>query len=135
METVSIAKRIIIYLLNALIYSAIGFSSALPFLLVMHWELWIYIFLGLSFSVVTSIILISLILWASKGYTLTSFLFGVKVVGVEEKNIQYKQAIIRAFNESVVIFAILDLIYLISHRSERGVIDRLSNTFMVDMRR
>lgn len=135
METISLAKRIIVYLFNALIYSAIGFASALPFLLILHWEIWIYILIGLSFSVITSIVLISLLLWATKGYTLISFLFGVKVVGVEEKNIQYKQAIIRAFNESIVIFAILDLIYLISRRSERGVIDRLSNTFMVDTRR
>lgn len=135
METVSLAKRIIVYLFNALIYSAIGFASALPFLLILRWEIWIYILIGLSFSVITSIVLISLLLWATKGYTLISFLFGVKVVGVEEKNIQYKQAIIRAFNESIVIFAILDLIYLVSRRSERGVIDRLSNTFMVDTRR
>ena len=135
METASLAKRIIIYLLSGLLYAAIGYASALPFLLINKLNIWIYIAIGLGFSVATSIVLTWLILWASKGYTIISFLFGVKVVGVQEKRITGKQAIIRAFHESIAIIALLDLIYLISHRTERGVIDRLSDTFMLDMRR
>lgn len=135
METASLAKRIIIYLLGGLLYTAIGYASALPILLINKLNIWIYIAIGLGFSVVTSIVLTWLILWASKGYTIISFLFGVKVVGVQEKRITGKQAIIRAFHESIAIIALLDLIYLISHRTERGVIDRLSDTFMLDMRR
>ena len=135
METVSITKRIIIYILSGLLYSLIGYGSALPFLLLLKINIWIYIAIGLAFSVATSILLIFFLLWLAKGYTIVSFFFGVKVVGVEEKNITPSQALIRAFNESVVIFAILDLFYLISHRTERGVIDRLSDTFMIDIRR
>ena len=135
METVSIIKIIIIYILSGLLYSLIGYGSALPFLLLLKINIWIYIAIGLAFSVATSILLIFFLLWLAKGYTIVSFFFGVKVVGVEEKNITPSQALIRAFNESVVIFAILDLFYLISHRTERGVIDRLSDTFMIDIRR
>ena len=110
METASLAKRIIIYLLSGLLYAAIGYASALPFLLINKLNIWIYIAIGLGFSVATSIVLTWLILCASKGYTIISFLFGVKVVGVQEKRITGKQAIIRAFHESITIIALLDLI-------------------------
>ena len=135
METVSLVKRAIIYILSGILYSVIGYGSALPFLLILNLNIWIYIAIGLGFSVVISILFSYLILLISKGYTIISFFFGVKVVGVEEKNITSKQAIIRAFNENIVIFTIIDLVYLISHRTERGVVDRLSDTFMIDTRR
>ena len=135
MEIVTVWKRIIIYLLNAMMYTLIGYASALPFLLILHVNIWIYIVIGLAFSVVTSIALSFLILWASKGYSMVSYMFMVKIVGEQEKVVTIKQALIRAFCESVFIFAVLDLIYLLSHRTERGVIDRLSNTFMIDLRR
>ena len=135
METISLVKRIIIYIFNAIIYTAIGFASALPFLLILHKEIWIYILIGLSFSIVTSVVLIFLLLFFTGGYTITSFLFKVKVVGVERKRITLGQALIRAFNETIVILAIFDLIYLLYHHTERGVIDRLSDTFVIDLER
>lgn len=135
MEIVKVWKRTIIYLLNCMMYTLIGYASALPFLLLLHVNIWIYIVIGLGFSVIISIAISFLILWGSKGYNVVCYMFMVKIVGEQEKNITPKQALIRAFCESVFIFAILDFIYLLSHRTERGVIDRLSNTFMIDLRR
>ncbi len=135
MEIVSLAKRVWIYVISLLFYTASGFASALPFLLIENIYIWLYILIGIGFSLAASIILNFFILIASGGYTIISFLFSVKIVGVEEQRITPKQALIRAFNASVIFFLIADLIYLISHHTERSIIDRLSDTFMVDMRR
>lgn len=135
METVSLLKRIFIYIINALVFSAIGLAALLPFLLEFDLPLVWYIILGVTLALLLSLIINFLTLWFSKGYTFISFLFAVKLVGVEEKSVSQKQAIIRALCETLLIFAILDMIYLLKNRTERGVIDRLSDTFMIDLRK
>lgn len=135
METVSLLKRTIIYILNALLFSALGLAAALPFLLVLGVGVFWYIVIGVSFAYLLSLFINSLTMILSKGYTIISVLFGVKVVGVEEKSVNRYQAFIRMLCETLLIFAILDLIYLVKNRTERGVIDRLSDTFMIDLRK
>ena len=135
METVSLLKRTIIYVLNTIFFSASGLGIATPFLLILDVGVFWYIIIGVAIAISLSIAMNFLALWLSKGYTMISVLFGVKVVCAEEKNINKKQAIIRMLCESLLIFAVLDLIYLIKNRTERGVIDRLSDTFMIDLRK
>lgn len=135
METVSLLKRLFIYAINALVFSAIGLTALLPFLLNFGLPLVWYIILGVTLALFLSLVINFLTLWLSKGYTFISFLFAVKVVGIEEKSVSQKQAIIRVLCETLLIFAIFDVIYLIKNRTERGVVDRLSDTFMIDLRK
>ena len=69
------------------------------------------------------------------GYTIISFFFGVKYIGVEERELHKQQVIIRVINEAILFLLLLDLIYLKSNHTERGVIDRISNSFTIDLRR
>ena len=71
----------------------------------------------------------------TKGYTLGSAIIGVKYVSSDGKNIKFSQIIIRSGSESILIFAFIDLIYLVRNRTERGAIDRLSDSFAIDIRR
>lgn len=135
METVSLLKRTIIYILNALLFTALGLGAALPFLLLLEVGVFWYIVIGVSIAYLLSLFINALTLVLSKGYSIISVLFGVKVVGVEEKSISRNQAFVRMLCETLFIFALLDLIYLVKNRTERGVIDRLSDTFMIDLRK
>ena len=132
METASIGKRIWIYLINAVIYNGVGFASALPFLLVLKLHPFFYVLIGIGFATIISFVFACLILKASKGYTIASALFRVKFVSSDGSAINNKQILIRASSESIVIFALFDLIYFLKNQTERGAIDRLSDSFAID---
>ena len=135
METVSLFKRALIYFLNSLLFTALGLSVALPLLLLVKIHVVFYILIGVAIAYIASLFINVFLLTKTKGYSIPSFFFSVKVVGVEEKDITVKQAYIRMLCETLLIFAIIDCVYLIINRTERGVIDRLSDTFMIDLRR
>lgn len=84
---------------------------------------------------ILSFVLDYVLLVATKGFTIGSAIFGVKYVGYDGKIITGKQAFIRSGSETILIFVLFDLIYFIKSRTERGVIDRLSDTFAIDLRR
>ena len=84
---------------------------------------------------ILSFVLDLIIMLASHGYTIGSAIMGVKYVGYDGKRISSKQAFIRSGSETILIFVLFDLIYFLRNRTERGVIDRLSDTFAIDLRR
>lgn len=132
METAVVAKRIWIYIINTIIYCGVGFASALPFLLVLKIHPFFYALIGLGFSTAVSFILSFLALLISRGYTFASAFFSVKYVSSDGSSISNKQILIRSSLESIVIFVLFDLIYFLKNKTERGVIDRLSDSFAID---
>ena len=135
METAVLSKRIWLYIINLIFYLGVGFGAASPFIIIfqLHWALYLLIAAGIA--IVFSFFFDILLLTASKGYTLGSAIMGVKYVASDGKRIDFKQAILRSGCESLLIFAIYDLFYFIKNRTERGAIDRLSDSFAIDMRR
>ena len=115
--------------------SGIGFSSALPFILVLHIHPLLYVMIGMGFATVVAFGLSLLFLSATHGYTLASGLLGVKFVSTNGQNIKFSQMLIRSASESILILVIFDIIYFVHNRTERGVIDRLSDSFAIDNRR
>ena len=132
METAALSKRIWIYIINAIVYNGIGFASALPFLLVIKLHVFFYVLIGLGFATVIAFVLGCLILKCTKGYTLASAFFRVKFVSSDGGAINSGQILIRATFESITIFALFDLIYFLKNQTERGAIDRLSDSFAID---
>jgi len=135
METAVLSKRIWVYLIDLAIYLAIGFLSSLPFLLVLHFHVLLYILFACVIFMILSFFVDLIILNASHGFTIGSAIMGVKYVGYDGKTITGKQAFIRSGSETILVFAFIDLIYFLKNRTERGVIDRLSDTFAIDLRR
>lgn len=135
MEVAVLGKRIWLYIINLIIYMAIGFSSSLPFLLVLHLHWALYILISLGITIVIAILLNFLSLIITRGYTIGSAIIGVKYVGARNERIKAGQAFVRAFAEAILILAFYDLIYFWKNRTERGVIDRLTSTFAIDIRR
>lgn len=135
MEVAVLSKRIWAYIINLIIYLIIGFSSSLPFLLMLHLHWAYYILISLSITIAISIPLNLFFLMVTRGYNIGSSIFGVKYVGVRNMKITFKQAFVRAMAESLLIFALFDLFYFWKNRTERGVIDRLTDTFAIDIRR
>ena len=135
METISFTKRLFLYLINIILYSGMGFSSSLPFLLVLHIPIGWYIVISLGVTVTLGVILRYLLIRIMRGSTITSFFFGVRYIGVEEKELKGRQIIIRVINEAIPFLLLLDLVYLKINHTERGVIDRISDSFTIDLRR
>ncbi len=135
METAVLSKRVWIYIINTILYFGIGFTSALPFLLTLHLHVALYIIIAIGFTTVVSFLLALFLLSVSHGYTFGSALLRVKYVSYDGQRIYFKQILVRAAAESIWIFAFFDLIYFINNHTERGVIDRLSNSFAIDISR
>ncbi len=133
METASLGKRILIFVANTILSLGCGFAAATPFLVVLHWHPALYVIYSLAFSGITCFILEFLVLLISKGYTIGSAIVGVKFVSPDAKKISAKQMTIRAICESVYMFAIFDLGYFIKNKTERGIIDRLCDSFAIDI--
>lgn len=134
METARLSKRVWAYIINLLIYIGIGFGSAIPFLTMLNFHIIFYVLIGIGFSFALSFALGSLIMSVSHGYNIGSALLGIRYVASDGKNLMVRQVIIRSFSESIVILVILDLVYFIKTRTERGVIDRLTSSFAIDTR-
>lgn len=135
METAILAKRFWAYVINAILYLGFGFAAGLPFLLLLHVHIVAYVFISLGLAIIISFLLNLLLMIITKGYNIGNAIFGIQYVARGEERINGKQAFIRASSESIFIFILFDLIYFIKNRTERGVIDRLSDTFAIDIRR
>ena len=134
METARLNKRILLYIINFLFYIGVGFAVASPFLNVLKVPVAIYILISFGMGIVLSFIFDFILLIITKGFTIGSAIFGIKYVASDGKKISKRQAFIRSAYESIFIFVILDLIYFLKYRTERGVIDRLSDSFAIDIR-
>ena len=132
METAILSKRVWIYLINTIIYNCVGFASALPFLLVLKMHPALYVIIGIGLATVFAFLLSLFFLSTTHGYTLGSALLRVKFVSVNGQNIRFPQILIRSSSESMTILVLFDLVYFIKNRTERGIIDRLSDSFAVD---
>ena len=132
METAIVSKRVWIYIINTILYNAIGFAAALPFLLALHIHPVFYVMIGIGFSTLISFDLSFVLMLLTHGYTLASALLKVKYVSSNGTNISKSQILIKSSSESIAILALLDLIYLLVNHTERGVIDRLSDSFAID---
>lgn len=132
METASLGKRILIFVANTILSLGFGFAVATPFLVVLHWHPALYVLFSFIFSGIFCFLLEFVILFFSKGYTAGSAMVGVKIVSADGLSVTVKQMLVRAICESVYIFALFDLIYFIKNRTERGIIDRLSDSFAID---
>ena len=132
METAVLAKRIWIYIINAIIYLCVGFASALPFLLVLKIHPAFYALIGVGFSALISFIFTFLVLIISRGYTFASAILSVKFVSSDGGSLNNKQILIRSTLESIFIFVLFDFFYFLKNQTERGAIDRLSDSFAID---
>ena len=135
METATLGKRIWLYIINTILYQGLGFAAALPFLLLLHLHVAIYILIAVGFDAVISFLLAMFLLSVSHGYTFGSALMRVKYVTYDGNYIRFKQILVRAAADSIAIFAFFDLLYFINNHTERGVVDRLSNSFAIDITR
>ena len=135
METAVLSKRVWMYIINLIFYVGVGFGAALPIYIVLHWHVLAYAGIALGGAIIFSFVFDCILLKGTKGYTIGSAICGVKFVSSDGQVISGKQIVIRSMAETILILAFLDLIYFLKNRTERGVIDRLSDTFAIDNRR
>ena len=134
METARLAKRVWAYIINLFFYLTTGFACSIPFLTLLSCPVYAYILISLGIAFVFSFINDLLIMVLTRGYTVGSAIMGVRYVASDGKKLSFKQALVRSGCESTLIFVFFDLIYFLKNRTERGVIDRLSDSFAIDTR-
>ena len=134
METARLTKRVWAYIINLFFYLATGFGCGVLFLTLLSWPVYAYILISLGIAIIFSFVNDLLILMLTRGYTVGSAIMGVRYVASDGKKLSFKQALVRSGSESIAIFVIFDLIYFLKNRTERGVIDRLSDSFAIDTR-
>ena len=135
METAVLSKRIWLYIVNTIIYLGCGFALGLLFLKLLLVPLLAYIFISLGLAIAISFLMNLILLTATHGYNIGSAIFGVRYIAKDGEKLLFRQIIIRVGSESIFIFVVLDLIYFIKNRTERGIIDRISDSFAIDIRR
>ena len=134
METARLSKRVWAYIINLFFYLATGFGAAVPFLTLLNLPVFAYILIALAIAFVFSFINDLAIMLLTRGYTVGSAIMGVRHVASDGKKLSFKQAIVISGSESTLILVFFDLIYFLKNRTERGVIDRLSDSFAIDTR-
>lgn len=134
METARLAKRIWAYIINLILYLGVGFGVSVPFVTLLHLPIIAYVFISIGIAILVSFLFDILIIFTSHGFNIGSAILGVKYVASDGKKLSGKQIVVRSFSESLVILVIFDLFFFIKNRTERGVIDRLTDSFAVDIR-
>ena len=134
METAILSKRVWAYIINLILYLGIGFAVSVPFLTLLNIHVVLYVHISFAFAIVLSFIIDYFILIHTKGYTIGSAILGIKYVSKDGRKLGKRQSMIRSASESILVFVILDLFYFLRYRTERGVIDRLSDSFAIDTR-
>ena len=134
METAILRKRIWSYIINLILYVGFGFGVCAVFYILFSLHPLIYVLISLGEAIVSSFIFDCLLMRGTHGRTIGSAIMGVKYVASDGKRLSGKQILIRSSSESIVIFVFFDLIYFLKNRTERGVIDRLSDSFAIDTR-
>lgn len=134
METAVLAKRIWAYIINLVLYLGIGFAAGVPFLMLLNIQIIFYILISFGITIILSFFFDLFLLVVSKGYTIGTAIIGIRYVSSDGKRINRRQAMVRSASESMLIFVIIDLMYFVKNNTERGVIDRLSNSFAIDTR-
>lgn len=134
METARLSKRFWAYVINLVLYLGIGFAVASPLLIVTTAHIIFYFLTAFGSAIILSFFFDLFLLVVSHGHTIGSAIFGIKYVSSDGKKINRKQAMIRSASESTLVFVVLDYIYFLRYRTERGVIDRLSDSFAIDTR-
>lgn len=135
METAILSKRVWVYIINLVLYLGIGFLGALPFLTLLKVHALLYVLFAIIIAILISFIFDLIILICSHGYTIGSAILGVKYVSSDGQRLTKRQCFIRSASESILIFVLFDWIYFAKNRTERGVIDRLSDSFAIDIHR
>lgn len=131
MNTLSVVKRFFIFLFDYLLCAGIGFSI-LCFIPINHFlNAHAYVFLSLLTGGFVYFVYVMSVVYLTNGFTFFSLLFGGRYVMVNEKHLRFNRCFLRAFFESLLVFPIVDLFFLIFHKSERGVIDRTCDMFMI----
>ncbi len=135
MDTVKLYKRTLIYLFDILIAGVISFSLFTPFFISKDLSLITYLILCFVFWAAIFPFYELVVYYLLQGFTLASFVFGVRYVSLNEKRPTFKQCLIRVICEAVFVFAFFDFFFFLVYKTRRGAIDRLSNTFGVDVRK
>ena len=134
METARLAKRIWAYIINLILYLGVGFGVSVPFVTLLHLPIIAYVFISIGIAISASFLFDILIIFTSHGFNIGFAILGVKYVASDGKKLSGKQIVVRSFSESLVVLVIFDLFFFIKNRTERGVIDRLTDSFAVDIR-
>lgn len=135
METAVLSKRVWLYIINLIFHLGVGFAAASPFIVYLNIHVVFYLLIAIGIAVVFSFFFDIFLLSVTHGYTLGSAIIGVKYVSSDAKRISLPQIIIRSGSETIFIFVVIDFFYLVKNRTERGAIDRLSDSFAIDIRR
>ena len=134
METARLAKRVWAYFINLILYLGIGFGGSVPFLTTLRLHIALYILISLGITIIASFAFDALLMKTTHGYSIGAAIMGIKYVASDGKMISNKQIVVRSASESLLIFVFFDWIYFLKNRTERGVIDRLSDSFAIDTR-
>lgn len=118
--------RLLVYLLD------MGLSTVLSavFFPIFYWLIGNWVFL-VCVGMIPLIYFIYTYIYMSisSGYTLFSYLLHVKYVTEGENKVRKRQILLICFHRAIVVFEVIDLLYLIFFKVERGLVEKISNTF------
>jgi uncharacterized RDD family membrane protein YckC len=70
----------------------------------------------------------------SRGFTLGSLIFGIKVMHPNRAPLLYREMFLRSITIGVLPMVLVNAIYMVAIHTERTIFDRITETVVVDYR-
>ncbi len=70
----------------------------------------------------------------SNGYTLGGAMLRIKVVHMDDRDINYRDAFIRSVCLSIIPWVLVNAIYMLIVHTERTIFDKITDTIVIDRR-
>lgn len=135
MELASFKRRVFVYLIDILIAIMIGVGASVP-LFIFTSIPWLFtIFFMILFCYLAYILLNTFIIHISKGYTLGGLMLWIQTLNEDGNSLSMKKTIERNLYLGLIPFALIDVIDYLINQSKKLVLDRLTGTMEIDIKR
>ena len=97
-------------------------------------SLFLEILIALALAYLFYVLVITLYLFLSNGYTLGMQIFGIRTYHPTRVRLAFKEAFLKALMTGFLGMDLVNAAYMLFAHTERSVFDRLTNTLVVDVR-
>lgn len=112
----------------------IGMGFILFFVIGLSISVFSIVLISILFDYFIYVIINSLTMWISNGYTLGMAIFGIRTIHQDGRKMSAKECFLKCFLTGVIPMDIVNAVYMLSVHTERSAFDRMTETILIDRR-
>lgn len=136
MEIARYERRILAYLLD--FFLSTGIATASWFFIRANWNIALPVVVQIIICEILGgfiyFLFSGIVLKWSNGYTIGSAIFATKVVHIDDRDISYRDAFLRAMGLAIFPWVLVNAAYMLIVHTERTIFDKMTNTIVIDNR-